>query len=550
MPDPVLDLVTARRWAVTARLMLGAARERIDGLNVFPVADGDTGTNMFLTFDGALEHLRVQFEIAGTDRLQEGLALIARGMLLGARGNSGVILAQLARGLADAVGPEVDVAGPAEVAAAFEASARTAWGAVAEPVEGTILTVARAAGDGARSAVDAGAPDVAEVVDAAHAAAEAALARTPEQLPELRAAGVVDAGGAGLLLVIEALQAVLRERAPGAEAELPEWWGTAAEHHHDHADASGAPGEQAVEVMYLLTESDPERAERLRTHLTHLGDSVAVAGGPTDYQVHVHLHEPAAAVEAGSLAGVVSAVRHTSLTDGHLHEPPPTGAVPTGVGVVACGLGEGVVGLFAEAGAVVVPSGPRRRASAGQLLAAIRACDSGAVIVLPNDEDTVMVARAAAAEAVAEGLAVEVVPTRTLLEGMASLAVHDPDGTASEVASAMVEAAAGVRGGAVTRADRAVDTPVGPCREGQWLGIVDHAIVAVSDDLSPAADVVLDTIWLPGAELVTVLLGADATEPVEAAFSRALERRTAGSVVEVTSLVGGQPTYPVLVGVE
>lgn len=453
------------------------------------------------------------------------------------------------RGLADAVGPEVDVAGPAEVAAAFEASARTAWGALAEPVEGTILTVARAAAHGAREAVDAGAPDVAQVVDAAHAAAETALARTPEQLPELRAAGVVDAGGAGLVLVIEALQAVLRGRAPVADTELPDWWGAAPGQHHDATRA--ASGEE-VEVMFLLTESDPERAERLRTHLTHLGESVAVAGGPTDYQVHVHLREPSAAVEAGSLAGVVSAVRQTSLVGAHAEEPAPGSAahLATGVGVVACGLGDGVVGLFAEAGAVVVPSGPRRRASAGQLLAAVRACASGSVIVLPNDEDTVMVARAAAAEAVREGLAVEVVPTRTLLEGMASLAVHDPAGDPGQVASAMAEAAAGVRGGALTRAERAVDTPVGRCRQGQWLGIVDHAIVAVSDDLAPVAERVLEAIWQPEVELVTVLLGADASEQVQQDVARVLDARTAGGGVEVTSLVGGQPTYSVLVGVE
>src|SRR5690606_20386144 len=139
--------------------MLAGARERIDALNVFPVADGDTGTNMYLTMDGALDYVRGQFELgAGTDRLQEGLALIARGMLLSARGNSGVILSQLTRGLADAVGPEVEEAGPEDVAQAFEAASRTAWEALADPVEGTILTVARAAAQGARAAVTRGRP--------------------------------------------------------------------------------------------------------------------------------------------------------------------------------------------------------------------------------------------------------------------------------------------------------------------------------------------------------------------------------------------------------
>ncbi|ANS80640.1 Dihydroxyacetone kinase family protein [Serinicoccus hydrothermalis] len=552
MPGPVLDLVTARRWAITARLSLAAAREQIDALNVFPVADGDTGTNMYRTLDGALDHVRVQFESGGgTDRLREGLALIARGMLLAARGNSGVILAQLTRGLADAVAPDVEEAGPDEVATAFESAARSAWDALAAPVEGTILTVARAAADGARAAVDEGATEVLTVVDAALAAAQEALARTPDQLPELRDAGVVDAGGAGLVLVVEALHAVLAERPVGADGEVPPWWSAAPV--RPRADATGSE-EQAVEVMFLLRDSDPERAERLRAHLTHLGDSVVVAGGPQEFQVHVHLEEEdtAAAIEAGGLAGTVSEVRQTSLTGDHegVARGSGTSPLPRGIGVVSCVLGAGVEELMAAAGAVLVPSGPRQRAAAGEVLAAVRACDGAAVVVLPNDHDMVMVARAAAAEARREGLEVEVVPTRTLLEGMAALAVLDPDGRPDQVASAMGSAASAVHGGALTRADRGADTPAGPCRPGQWLGIVDHGIVAVEDDLGPAASSVLDQMWHPGVELLTVLLGEDADDDVRRTLERAVEEQRSGTEVETNVLDGGQPTYTVLLGVE
>ncbi|WP_299519872.1 DAK2 domain-containing protein [uncultured Serinicoccus sp.] len=560
MPGPALDLATARRWAMTARLSLAAAREQIDALNVFPVADGDTGTNMFLTLDGALEHVRVQVELGeDTGGLRDGLHLIARGMLLAARGNSGVILAQLARGLADAVGPDVEAVGPEEVAAAFEQAARSAWDALATPVEGTILTVARAAAQGARGAVQAGEGDVAEVVAAALGAAQDALARTPEQLAELRDAGVVDAGGAGLVLVVEALHTVLLDLPAGSDGEVPGWWstGTGPPARVGSEEAGGT-----VEVMFLLTGSDPERAARLRAHLTHVGDSVAVAGGPHDYQVHVHLDDPSAALEAGGLAGVVSDVRHTSLSgDAAAHgtggDPDcggPSGdgsaGLPTGLQVVSCVLGDGVAELMASAGAVLVPSGPRRRASAGQLLAAIRACESEGVLVLPNDEDMVMVARAAAAEARREGLVVEVVPTRSLPEGLAALAVLDPDGRLEGAARAMREAAGGVHGGALTRADRGAETPVGPCRPGQWLGIVDHAIVAVEDALAPAAEAVLDTLWHPGVELVTVLLGEGGDAQVRAEVERQLTGRTAGTEAELSVLDGGQPTYAVLIGVE
>ncbi len=586
MSRPALDLVTARRWAVTARIMLAGARERIDALNVFPVADGDTGTNMYLTMDGALEFVRGQFELgAGTVSLDEGLALIARGMLLSARGNSGVILSQLTRGLSESVGPEVESAGPEELAVAFETAARTAWDAVAAPVEGTILSVARAAAEGARAAVDRGRPlygpqeplHALHVVREALEAARQALAHTPEQLAALRHAGVVDAGGAGLVLVIEALEAVLEDRPRRAVTELPSWWELPGRRDDGRpagpttADLPDAPcevdgaGEDtgSIEVMYLLSGSDDERAGRLRAHLSRLGSSVVVAGGPLDYRVHVHLDDPRLAVEAGTMAGTVEDVRLTSLSDGRELEPLPgppgpddhtlaaapeaPGAAPQ-LGVVACGLGDGVERLLAEAGAQVVPSGPRRRASAGQLLAAVWAGGARRVVLLPNDGDTVMVAMAVAEAAAHEGLTVDVVPSRTLVQGLAALAVLDPAGDPDAVVAAMTEAAEAVRPGALTRADRPAETPAGPVRPGQWIGIVDQAIVAVDDELAPVATTVLDLLWHDAAEVLTVLCGAAAEEGTLDDVLGDLLAEHPGA--EVVTIEGGQPAYPYLLGVE
>lgn len=587
MSRPALDLVTARRWAVTARIMLAGARERIDALNVFPVADGDTGTNMYLTMDGALEFVRGQFELgAGTVRLDEGLALIARGMLLSARGNSGVILSQLTRGLSDSVGPEVESAGPEELAVAFETAARTAWDAVAAPVEGTILSVARAAAEGARAAVDRGRPlygpeeplHALHVVREALEAARQALAHTPEQLAALRHAGVVDAGGAGLVLVIEALEAVLEDRPRRAVTELPSWWELPGRREDGPpappraADLPDGPCEVddveedagSIEVMYLLSGSDDERAGRLRAHLSRLGSSVVVAGGPQDYRVHVHLDDPRLAVEAGTMAGTVEDVRLTSLSDGRQLEPLPgppgpdghplAGAAPVApdasahLGVVACGLGDGVERLLAEAGAQVVPSGPRRRASAGQLLSAVWAGGARRVVLLPNDGDTVMVAMAVAEAAAHEGVTVDVVPSRTLVQGLAALAVLDPDGDPDAVVAAMSEAAEGVRPGALTRAERPAETPAGPVRPGQWIGIVDQAIVAVDDDLAPVAATVLDLLWHDAAEVLTVLCGAAAEEGTLDDVLGHLLADHPGA--EVVTIEGGQPAYPYLLGVE
>lgn len=577
MSRPSLDLVTARRWAVTARSALGSARERIDALNVYPVADGDTGTNMFLTMDGALDFVRGQFELgAGTERLDEGLALIARGMLLSARGNSGVILSQLARGLAEAVGPGVREAGPEDLAVAFETAARAAWDAVAAPVEGTILSVARAAAEGARAVVDAGGTQVADVVAAALQAARVALARTPEQLPELRHAGVVDAGGAGLVVVVEALDAVLQERTHAVVAELPRWWevpttgapaaaggpGTLGRAH----PCAAAPGEDQVEVMFLLTGSDPVRADRLRGHLRRLGESVVVAGGPHDYQVHVHLVDPRSAVEAGSSAGQVEDVRLTSLASGGPLDRPGQ-AVGTAPGqdapgedaarlpaagrrldVVACVLGPGLHDLFSTGGAQVVPSGPHHRASAGQLLSALWAADAPHLVLLPNDPDTVMVARAAAQEARTGGLVVDVVPTRSVVEGLAALAVVDQDADPRTTVADMLDAAEGVRSGALTPADRDADTPAGRVRRGQWLGLVDGTVVSVAEQPAEVARAVLDRLWHPLAEVVTVVRGERArADELDAVLGPVLEEHPD---VEIVRLDGGQPTYPWLLGVE
>ncbi|QFG68995.1 DAK2 domain-containing protein [Ornithinimicrobium pratense] len=602
MPRPVLDLVTARRWAMTARLLLGAARERIDALNVFPVADGDTGTNMYLTIDGALDYVRGQFELgAGTDRLKDGMTLISRGMLLAARGNSGIILSQLTRGLAEAVDPDVAHAGPDDVAAAFEAAARTAWDALASPVEGTILSVARAAAEGARAAVERGRPvdgesplEVADVVTEALDAAREALARTPEQLPVLAASGVVDAGGAGLVLAIEALESVLHDRPPGAGQEVPAWWALALQEAGGRVESrarrapAGATGSDeawgqetggdgtgsddqcaaasgvhhggepdgAVEVMYLLTGSDPERAGRLRTNLAQVGTSVVVAGGPEEFRVHVHLDDPAVAVEAGSLAGSVTKVALTSLHDGHTQPGAQTEDAGSGLAVIACALGDGVCALFASSGAIVVSGGPRRRASAGQLLAAVLASRAPRVVVLPNDPDTAMVALAAADEARMLGVEVDVVPTRSLVEGIAAMAVLDPEGEPDSVVEGMREAAAAVRAGALTRAERAAQTPVGPCAQGQWLGILGRErIVAVDDAVLPVARALVDLLWRDDVEVVTVLLGAAADDDASAAVAQAVQDRTAalgerGEQIEVVTLRGDQPTYPVLLGVE
>lgn len=557
MPQTVLDLAAARRWAVTARALLSEARERIDALNVFPVPDGDTGTNMFLTVDGALDLVRGQHEVAGAPlRLDQGLALLARGMLLSARGNSGVILSQLARGMAEAVteaGPGVTQMGPAMLADAFERAADVAWAGVSRPVEGTILSVASGAAAGARSALAQ--PGTTHAVAlAALQAARAALAQTPAQLPRLAQAGVVDAGGAGLVLVIEALESVLDDRPHEGLGVLADWWeqGPVAVPPHELLDGCQA-GDGAYEVMYLVLGSDPERAHHLRAHLVRIGSSVLVVGGPREWRVHVHLDDPAAAVEAGSLAGRVEQVATTSLetSGGPARGGHPASRPLAPLGVVACAPGDGIAALLSHAGAEVVHSGARRRASTGQLLGAARAVAAGTVVVLPNDPDTILAAEAAARAAADEGLDLRVLPTRAAVQGLAAMAVCDLGGEVEPTLVAMADAAAAVAYGSLTVAANDGSTPVGECRSGQWLGLVAGEIVVVDDQLTRAARHVLGALsdgTSHDPELLTVISGHEAAphdlDPALAAWGR--RHRD----VEVHRVEGGQRTFRWLIGME
>lgn len=565
-----LDLVAARRWAMAARAALGEHRARIDALNVFPVPDGDTGTNLFLTMDGALEMLRAHLDAGGPDLdLTDGLGVIARGTLLSARGNSGVILSQLARGLHEAVlaaqdrlgqGPDGrPCVGPRELADAFARADQVAWAGVAEPVEGTMLSVARAAAGGAAGATLHQRCTALDVADAALAAARAALDRTPEQLPVLASAGVVDAGGAGLVVVLEALRRVLSDQA-GTDDDTSGWtlpaptarWPTGA---GGCAGPDAADG--AVEVMYLLTGSDPGRAGHLRAHLHQVGESVQVVGGPAEWRVHVHLADPHVAVEAGAAAGHVEQVSVLGLLTGGARAPtaPTAGAAPQPrVGVVACVPGEGVAELVAEAGAEVVRSAPGSRASTGQLLNAVWAARADTVLILPNDPDSHWTARAAARVAAEDGLRVDVVPTRSVVQGLAALAVLDPDGDPGEVAAALREAAEATRYGAVSRAPADGVTQAGPCRAGQWLAVVGERAVAVTDDEAAAVTAVVEDLLRTEAELLTIVLGevGDLDSTARSVLLGHLEQglRTGHPGVELHVVSGGQPRYPWLLGAE
>lgn len=583
-PLTVLDLVAVRRWAVLTRSLFAARRAEIDALNVFPVPDGDTGTNLYLTFDGAVERTLATAEVSSADEL---LAVFAKHLLWTARGNSGVILSQLARGLAEGCSgsAEIDGASLAEGLRHAEARARQA---VTDPKEGTILTVARAMAEAATSSTSStsgsragtrpaapthtsqaqsvGDVGVHVVALAAVEAAREALERTPEQLEVLARAGVVDAGGAGLVVLLECLERVCAgQRAHGE--------GDGERRTRLRPDAPSAalsaarPSEEAAshdvpdfEVMYLLRDSDDAAVDVLRARLVELGDSVLVVGGDGEWNVHAHVDDAGAAVEAGIEAGRPHRVRITALTDDHglgaraaRHARAEQAATSRGTGtaIVACAAGEGLEGLFEEAGAVVVRSGPGRRASTGGLIDAIReqhVRGASGVVVLPNDGDTLLAAAAAVRAVADEGLEAHLVHVRTAVQGIAALAVFEPTAAAAANVLAMQAAASATRHGAVTVANRAALTSGGPCEPGDVLGVVDGDVVIVGSDELVVAREVVHRLLASGGELVTVVAGVDAPGGLLDAVTR--EARSAHHGIEVSLIDGGQAVYSVLLGVE
>lgn len=536
-----IEVTLLLSWCERALQRLGEAREEIDALNVYPVPDGDTGTNLYLTFEAASEAI-----IEAQPRsLVAALRTFARGALLGARGNSGVILSQLLRAGADQL-LRGDPARPGQLLAdTLTLAADAAYTAVARPVEGTILSVARAAARSAQAAA-ARAPaepseQMAFVITAAADAAHRALASSTEQLEALRRAGVVDAGGQGLCVLIDAAEEVLTGRR--RMQAVPPRERTADVELGDDLTADG-PG---YEVMYLL--DAPETAvTRLRQRLAELGDSLVVVGGENLWNVHVHVDDVGAAVEAGIEAGRPYRVRVTHFADHLSRTSASRRAASTGRGVVACTTGPGLSTLFSDAGAVVVSVGSGGRSSSGDLLAAIRSTGGREAVILPNDIGIVAVAEVAAAAARDEGIRTTVIPTGSQVQGLAAVAVHDASRPFDDDVVSMTSAAGHSRHGAVMVAARDAMTMAGPCRAGDSLGMVEGDFVVVADSLSATAvDVVLRLLG-GGGELLTLVRGDGCDDELVRHVSEAV----AASRPDVDLVVhdGAQSDYPLLIGVE
>lgn len=531
-----LDADAVRRWCAAGLDALTRHREEIDALNVYPVPDGDTGINLQLTMEAAVEAVG-----AAASDMSATMRAMARGSLLGARGSSGVILSQMFHGLADVLAG-LPTASGGDLQHALERAAESAYAAVAEPVEGTVLTVARAA---AKAGREADPEDLHAVVLAAARGATEELARTPLHLAALAAAGVVDAGGRGLVVLLEALATVVTGHA-GQQGPPPPV--VARDRSGLVAARESGSDEFGYEVQFLLDAPDTA-VPALRERLKLLGDTLVVVGGDGLHNVHVHVNDVGAALEAGVEAGRPHRITVTRFADQIAAEAAGAGAVPgDGVGLVSVVSGEGLGRLFERAGAYVVDGGPTNNPSTADLLAAIRATGVERVVVLPNDGNVRAVATSAADLARDEGRTVAVLPTRSPVQGLAALAVHDGDRRFDDDVIAMSSAAAATRFGGVTRAVRAASTPAGACHKGDVLGLLDGEVVCIGADIADVAKGLLDRMLLGGGELVTLVTGADAPDGLADHLAAHLLACRPG--VETTAYAGGQPHYPLLLGVE
>lgn len=540
---------------VTFRELLERYREPINRLNVYPVPDGDTGTNMALTLQAVVDMLAA----ADDESWGSVLEAMRRGSLLGARGNSGVILSQVLRALADRLGQSEGAVGATELALAIQDAADAARQAVMRPVEGTVLSVLSAAAVAAREAAQRG-EDLPGVLAAARRASVQALQATPSQLPVLAEAGVVDAGGAGICLLFDALGAA----AGAAGGVEPAWLACLPEPSSGPApSSSGARGSAEgvgglrYEVMFLLEARD-EAIPAFKEVWAGLGDSIVVVGGEGLWNCHIHTDDIGGAIEAGIDAGRPRSIRVTDLLDqmGQLEEERWVAEaaergvvalvpeVPTGV--VAVAAGDGVARILRSLGVrVVVRGGQTMNPSTEELLAAIDEAGGSEVVILPNNPNVAPVARQAA-ELAAKPVAV--VPTRQVLEGFAALMDYDPEASASENAERMAQAAGRVRTGAVTRAVRSQELDGVSVHEGDWIGLVAERIVVAGPDLADVAVEVLERLLDPGGELVTVIEGEGATRQATARLRRHLAEAYPGVEVEVHR--GDQPVYAYLLGAE
>ena len=554
-----------RHTVITFRDTMKRHADGINRLNVYPVPDGDTGTNMSRTLDAVVAELD-----GASVELDTTCEAISHGSLMGARGNSGVILSQILRGLSSTL-KTAKSSGALRVAEALKAASVAAYEAVLKPIEGTILTVVRETADAAQRAANDGAT-LAAMLRVARAAGQKALDNTPELLPVLKDAGVVDAGGAGFMLLLDsALHVVDGEPLPepiyddGPSAEQLEKVAL-----RQASDGSVDVSELRYEVMFLL-DLDDTKLKKFKNAWGEIGDSIVVVGGDGIYNCHIHTNDIGAAVEAPlNVGGRPSKIRITDLFEEVAEEHAkreatigiPSGGVagagerhsfmqsalpPVTCAVVAVASGDGLAELFGQMGVHgVVTGGQTMNPSTQELLDAVEHMNATQVVILPNNKNIIPVANKIDELTKKD---VRVVPTCSMPEALAALVAYDPEASAEHNGSQMLRAASSVATGEVTQAIRDTNSDAGPVKAGDFIGLVrGDGVVAIEKTLDAVCHDLLAKLITPQRELLTIITGSDATSQATDALVAHVGQVHPHISCEVH--FGGQPLYPYLFGVE
>jgi DAK2 domain fusion protein YloV len=527
------DLDAVRGWVDAALASLEASRQRIDDLNVYPVPDGDTGTNLTLT----MRSLRDSLAESTAEERAAIAREVTRGALMGARGNSGVILSQIVRGAAEVLGEASEAIDADTAATALRAASDAAYRAVRRPVEGTMLSVIRELAEEAENRTG---DDLGELLLALVRRGESAVARTPQQLDVLREAGVVDAGGAGLLELVRgfaagATGAAIPEAPPALEAV--------------GVDAIHQEPSLYRYCTVFLVEGDALDHDALEAELERLGDSLLVVGDPTALKVHVHTDDPGKALSLGTAAGTIDRVEIANM---HEQAQQREGRLLVALadpdrprtGVVAVVVGDGNRALFESLGATkIVEGGQTMNPSTADLVAAIESVDADEVLLLPNNSNVILAAEQAA------GLAsrpVEVVAADSIPAGLAAMVSFYAQRSVQENAAEMRAAVDAILTGEVTVASRDVEMNGVAIRKGAWLGLADGKAVAGGDDFDEVAGAVVERLLAEPRGVLTLLTGNEQPE-----LAGLLERiATRHPEVELDVQAGGQPHYPLLLSAE
>jgi uncharacterized protein len=539
---------------------LSSNAKYVDALNVFPVPDGDTGTNMNLSMTSGAKEVRnnVQAHIG-----KVGTAL-SKGLLMGARGNSGVILSQLFRGFSKAIEQKSEITA-SEFADALNTGVETAYKAVMKPVEGTILTVAK---DSARRGVQAAQneDDIIKVLEEVLKEAKASLNRTPDLLPVLKEVGVVDSGGQGLVFVYEGFLAELKgEKLPDAPASLPSMDEMVnAEHHKSvqgHINTADIEFGYCTEFMVKLEEEKLNgksfSEDHFRQDLSRFGDSLLVIADEELVKVHIHSEQPGDVLSYGQKYGSLVNMKienmrqqHTNIV-GETHTPLRTGEPAKTnekleYGIVAVSMGSGIADLFRSIGAqVVIEGGQTMNPSTEDIVKAIKDANAKKIIILPNNKNIIMAAQQAAEVAEED---VVVIPSKTVPQGMAALLAFNPGAGLQDNESGMSEALSHVKTGQITFAVRDTSIDGLEIEKEDFMGIADGKIVVKDKDKNESAKKLLTHMIDEDAEIITILKGEDASEEDLKAIADFLEKEYEDIEVEVHD--GKQPLYAFIFSIE